>query len=164
MRFLWQIWIAVAALFLAAPLAAQEESRGMGYVSFGLTTNDICDCGSGLDVLSAGGGGEGFLYKGLSVGGDLHYAFPRQSFSDGIGLLSLGPSYHFSLGPSAPVVPFVTGGYGMAFRSGSANLYYLGGGVTWWMKRAIGLRVEFRQHRSTDEGSLSALRFSVAFR
>ncbi|MCC6858073.1 MAG: hypothetical protein IT158_05920 [Bryobacterales bacterium] len=163
MRFGWQSWMAVG-LLLAAPLAAQDESRGMGYVSFGVTTNDICDCGSGFDVLSVGGGGEGFLYKGLSLGGDLHYAFPRRDFGAGIGLLSVGPAYHFSLGPSAPVVPFVGGGYGLAFRGGTANLYYLGGGVTWWMKRSLGLRVEFRHHRSPDEGSLSALRVSLAFR
>jgi opacity protein-like surface antigen len=112
------------------------------------------------------GGGEGYMYKGLAFGGDGQIVWPRERGGEYFGLLSLGPSYHFDdrLNPRW-VVPFVTGGYGLAFRDGNTSLFQWGTGVTFWPRSRVGVRVEYRRF-DAGEGSLqmNQVRFSLAFR
>jgi len=131
--------LAVALLGSISPLPAQQDYAGHAYAMFG--------AGSG----SAGGA-------------DLYYFWPHVSPSDGIGLLSAGAAWHF-VNRELPrkVVPFVNGGYGLAFRNGTANLWYAGGGVTLWFTPHAGLRVEVRHYGQRTYVFDNSLRFGIAF-
>ncbi len=93
------------------------RGHGFAYFAVGGRTSDFDD------LLGAGGG-------------------------DGIGLLSLNPSYHFAdRHTPRKLVPFVTGGNSLAFRSGTLSLFNYGGGATYWLSKRIGLRLKERDHR-----------------
>ncbi|MCZ6485751.1 MAG: hypothetical protein O6826_08640 [Acidobacteria bacterium] len=120
----------------------EEQPRGQGYVFFAPGKGYP----GGTGTLHFGGGGERVLYKGLAVGGDIGYLFfPEGGFGAGIGLLSASGSYDFrNIQSFKKLVPFVTAGYSLAFRSGTANLFQFGGGVTNWFTDRIWFRLEFR--------------------
>ncbi len=150
-------------LSLVGTALAQNRYDGHGYVSFGVNGANR----KFGQILSVGGGGEGFVWRGLAVGADLSYVYPRQCFGEGIGLLSVGPSYHLlSRAEPRRFVPFVTGGYSLGFRSGTANMFHYGGGATWWFHNRLGLRAELRDHRDAKwpGDHFYAMRFSLAFR
>lgn len=132
----------LALIPMAAPAADSQESyRGQGYLFYGPGRAP-----GGGTMQQIGGGGEGFLYKGLGVGAELGYLFPAGGFTYGVGLLSVDGSYHMNRSRHARLSPFVTGGYSLAFRGGHANLANFGGGVTWWIAEHIGIRLEFRDY------------------
>lgn len=158
----------VALLALAPALAAQSapeasaasKSRAQGYTMFGLAT-PVGDAGT---VITLGGGGEGFVYKGLAVGGDVNYLFTGRRFTYGLGMASANVSYHFrGTDADGQWVPFVTGGYTLAFRGGTASLANYGGGVTYWFRPHWGARVEVRGLQRTDAASV-LVRFGISFR
>ena len=138
--------ISLLASAIALPAAAQDyKATGYGYFGTGATNGS--DFGQ---ILNIGGGGEAMLYKGLAVGADLGYLGDRQRFQDeGFGLFSPGVGYHF-MTRSSRVVPFATGGYSLAFRNGTANMFHYGGGVTYWFRPRLGLRMEVRDYRFAD--------------
>ena len=110
-----------------------------------------------------GGGGEGLAYKGLGLGAEIGYLAPFRAAGDGVGLFSGDVSYHFNR--TAKLVPFVTGGYSAAFRSGASHGGNFGGGVHYWMKEHVGLRFEFRDHVfSSDSPHLFQFRVGLSFR
>jgi hypothetical protein len=114
--------------------------------------------------MTVGGGGEAFVYKGLAAGGDIGYLFTGSRFTYGLGLASAYLSYHFrGVDSNGRLVPFVTGGYTVAFRDGAGSLANYGGGVTYWFHPHWGARVEARNLQRS--GSSSALvRFGISFR
>jgi hypothetical protein len=61
--------------------------------------------------------------------------------------------------------PFVNAGYTRLQRGGGANGVNFGGGVNYWFKRHLGVRIEIRDHVMTDIGSVHfwGVRFGVAF-
>ena len=115
--------------------------------------------------MGVGGGAEALVYKGLALGFDIGYLYPSREPSLGIGLLSANPSYHF-VNRKSPgrVVPFVTAGYGAAFRSGFGNLWNYGGGATIWVKDRVGVRLEVRDYRYQQAAFNTSFRVSLAFR
>jgi hypothetical protein len=96
------------------------------------------------------------------LGGEVGYLTTRHNFDGGFGLASINGSYHFN--QRARLVPFVTGGYSLIFRSGTGNLGNFGGGVNWWVRPRMGLKVEFRDHVHSDTLHLWGFRFGVTFR
>jgi len=74
----------------------------------------------------------------------LGYITGWRDFGNGIGMLSVNGSYHFNR--NRKLSPFISGGYSMAFRSGAINLFNFGGGINYWFRDRIGLRLEFRDH------------------
>lgn len=103
--------------------------------------------GEKAGVLQFGAGGEGRLYKGLSAGAEIGYLHPARNFKDGFGLLSTNGTYHFwTSSASQKVVPFLTAGYSLAFRDGTANLANFGGGLDYWFHNRAALRLEARDH------------------
>jgi hypothetical protein len=151
------------AALLVAPLAAQPNVyNASGYGLFGITFPPYSPAAS---MLSVGGGGEAFVWKGLAVGADLSYFFPREYYSDGYGMLGVGPAWHFvNRRKPGHIDPFINGGYALAFRYGVANFYYLGGGANFWFNNHIGTRIEFRNYAQSDRRWNSELRFAVTFR
>src|SRR5215813_10835002 len=154
--------IAIFLTLLQAATFAQSTSdrKGWGYAFGGAGA-------SGPDISRSyfqfGGGGEALVNKGMGVGAEISYLAPFGSGGDGIGLFSGNTSYHFSR--SSKLVPFVTGGYSAAFRSGASHGGNFGGGVHYWMNEHLGLRFEVRDHIfSSDSPHLFQFRVGLSFR
>ena len=123
--------------------AAYDNRRAQGYVFFGPGATS----GSSTTWVNFGGGGEGFVKGGLSVGGEISGYSPAKSFDEGFGILSANVGYHFlKASQSGKVVPFATGGYSWFCRSAAASGVNFGGGVDYWFKERVGLRFEVRDH------------------
>jgi hypothetical protein len=144
--------------------AQNKEHRAWGYVFGGI--GGASD-GEGAFV-HVGGGGEGLLHKGFGMGAELGYFAPASdTIGNGVGILSVNPSYHFrNASASKKVVPFVTGGFSLAFRGGGASGGgNFGGGVQYWFKEKVALRVEYRTHVfSSDRPFLHGIRAGISFR
>jgi len=75
------IWVVL--LLVASAMA------GEGYMYFGPGSSNL---------MHVGGGGEARVYKGLGVGSELGFLFPREEFLYGAGLLSVNTSYRWNAG------------------------------------------------------------------
>jgi len=128
---------------IASPAATAHAQGAYGYV-FGAPGAISC-CGESEGTLHFGGGGEFVTPIGVGVGAELGFLGTWDGFSEGIGVFSVNGSYHFGQATSR-LRPFVTGGYSLFFRQGSANLWNVGGGVQYWFRDGLALRVEFRDH------------------
>ena len=139
--------IGLLLMMIPALVNAQTSREHRGYIyGFGAPGASIGD-GDATATLHLGFGGERQVYKGLGAGGELGYFAPIQGMSAGIGIASGNGSYHFgSAGSTGKLDPFVTGGYSLAFRSDVANGFNIGGGVNYWFKERVGVRVEVRDH------------------
>jgi hypothetical protein len=161
MKRLTQCVLAIALIGSISALSAQQNYSGQAYGMFGVGSGG-CACG---DLLTAGGGGEAFAWKQLAGGADIYYLWPHVRPSDGIGMFSVGAAWHFvNRAQPRKVVPFLNGGYGLAFRNGSANLWYWGAGINWWFASRAGLRMEFRHYGERSYGFDNSVRFGIAFR
>lgn len=147
---------------VAIPVLVSAQSKGQGY--FFVAPGGISGSGRTVSSLHFGGGGEGLLYKGLGVGGEIGYLGLARSLGDGFGVFSANGSYHFRTRSDRKLAPFVTAGYSLAFRSGTANMFNFGGGVHYWFCEKVGLRLEFRDHVWSREAHFWGLRIGVAFR
>jgi hypothetical protein len=155
----------VILLVVLAPIAAAAQSgdhRGQGYAFVAPTTSS----GGGFG-LHFGAGGEGLVYKGLGVGAEVGYLASPRDLGQGVGILSPNVSYNFTKASrSGKFAPFVTGGYSLLFGSDALHAVNVGGGVNWWFKDRLGLRLEFRDHVTVQFGSAHILgvRIGLAFR
>ncbi len=159
-KLIFAILLAVLLPLAAAAQGKERGGQGYGFVAPGSTSE-------GGSTLHFGVGGEGLVYKGLGVGGEIGYLGATRELSEGFGVLSPNVSYHFlNATKSGKVAPFVTGGYSLLFRSGVAHAVNYGGGVNWWIKDRVGLRLEFRDHVVTDSdlGHFFGFRIGLAFR
>jgi hypothetical protein len=158
------ITLFLLVLLPSMSFAQTQDRRAWGYVFGGL--GGASD-GEGAFV-HVGGGGEGLLHKGFGMGAELGYFAPASdTIGNGVGILSVNPSYHFrNASASKKVVPFVTGGFSLAFRSSAASGGgNFGGGVQYWFKEKAALRVEYRTHVfSSDRPFLHSLRVGISFR
>jgi len=155
----WAVLLAMISPFLAYG----QSYSGQGYAYY---SADVPDNGTWGDLMSVGGGGEAFLWKGLTVGAELGYLFPREYAQSGVGVLSVDGGWHF-VNRERPgrVVPFLNGGYTLGFRSGVLNLVNVGGGVAWWFTKRLALRTEVRTYVYTGGGRFdTSIRFGIQFR
>ena len=159
-----RIIIALFALAIvpASALAQKSEMpRGWGYV-FGAVGKSSGDFGQ--TTVHVGGGGERLFYKGLGVNGEIGYLGQTRSANDGFGVGSTNVVYHFQK-PGQKLAPFVTGGVTIAFRTAATVGGNFGGGVHYWMKDRLALRLEFRDHIiSSDSPHFYGFRVGLAFR
>jgi hypothetical protein len=155
--------MAAALLILTQGLAfgqASSERKGWGYVFGGGGGRDGV---SSNTIINVGGGGEAIVGKGFGLGGELGYLAPTRSASNGFGLGSVNLSYHFN--NSQKLAPFVTGGGSFAFRGGAIGGGNIGGGVHYWMRDNVGLRLEVRDFIfSSDSPNTVVLRVGLSFR
>jgi len=145
-------------MLMVSSVFAQDEHYGQGFVFFSPT---VISHGEG-SVAHFGGGGEA-LFKQVGVGGEIGYLTPWRYFSDGVGLFSANGSFHV---PNiSKVHPFVTAGYSLVFREGSANGFNFGGGVDYAMRERTGLRLEVRDNVFSNFGSenVHMIGFRVGF-
>jgi hypothetical protein len=98
----------------------------------------------------------------LGAGAELGYLFPRQAAGDGFGILSTNGFYRFTNSPSLQkVTPFVTAGYSLGFREGTINMANFGGGLDYWVRDRMGLRLEVRDHVWPGDPAAHFLMFRV---
>ena len=121
------------------------------------------------NFLHVGGGAEGRLTDRFALGGELGVLKPVSN-RDAIttGLVSVTPAYHFiSRGSNRKVDPFVDGGISFLFGRGGAVVFHYGGGLNYWVRRRVGLRLEFRHHLWSPEAGetihLVGIRVGIVF-
>jgi hypothetical protein len=152
----------IAAQTPLPPNTTKREHNGQGY---GFVAPVALNGEStGLQI---GVGGEGLIHKGLGVGAELSLLTTPRQFREGIGLLSPNVSYHFlNATKDGKLVPFVTGGYTLFFRSGVAHGINFGGGVNYWFKERVGLRFEVRDQvlAYDDTAHYVGFRAGISFR
>ena len=156
---------ALLSLLLAASLGVAQDQRETPYKGHGyaFTSPGVTSPG-GAGYLHYGAGGERVFFKGIGMGGEIGYAHPTERPDAGLGVASINGLFQFVEAlPNRKVVPFVSAGYTLGFRSQTANFINFGGGATWWFRERIGLRLELRDH--TSEGRhLLGFRVGFAFR
>ena len=149
-----KVLMTFAVLFtLSFPAAAQEpnRSKGQGYLLF---ASGVSNIGPGSAALQIGGGGEGFIYRGLGFGIEILAVGTDWV----VGLGSANFSYHLlPRTKDRKLEPFVTAGYSTFFRHGIVQGYNVGGGVNVWLNKNVGMRFEVRDHEA-------ARRYAVGFR
>jgi hypothetical protein len=156
--------VIATAVMLPALAAAQSDRPYTGYGYFFIAPG--AGTPGNWGTLHIGGGGQGFVYKGLGVGAELGFLGPRECLGEGFGVLSVNGAYHFRR--DKKLVPFVTSGYSLGFRSGIAHMMNVGGGVQYWFKPRVGLYLEFRDHATVtgwaNGGHLYGFRMGIALR
>lgn len=157
--------VMIVSILLGVQVAAlgqtASEPRGWGYGFGGVGGTSG---GSTVGTFHVGGGGEFLVHKGLGLGAEIGYLSPFGDPGEGIGILSTNVGYHF-VRPNHKLVPFVTGGFSLAFKHGSSGGGNFGGGVQYWMKPHVGLRFEFRDHIfSSDSPHIYGVRVGISFR
>jgi len=158
-------WMTLCFAVLTSPWVYPQNGettpkQGYGYALFtpGATVGD----GGAAATLTIGAGAERLIKGGFGAGADVSYLFyPSGGFGEGFGLFSPGVFYQFN--PSRKTVPFVTGGYSLAFRGETLNLVHFGGGFNHWFNNHWGLRFEVRDHVQTRSAEYHLLQFRAAF-
>ena len=143
------------------PVAAAQGSHGYAFV--GATTipgEPIYTYWQG-NYVHAGGGVEGGIGKRLTVGGEVGALISvRETYGRSAALLSFGPGFHLVPRSDRKLDPFISAGVSLLVSRGAGTLFYYGGGANYWFRDRIGLRVEFRDHVWSPEGT--ALHFAGA--
>ncbi|MFB3827294.1 MAG: hypothetical protein ACE15B_11020 [Bryobacteraceae bacterium] len=157
--------ILLVLMFLAGgALWAQEKPfryNGSGYADFG-----VGSCAHRVGTVSFGGGGDGFLWRGLAATGDIGYYRFVERGSQGFGVGTVGVGYHF-VNRSRPgkFDPFVSAGLlGAGFSEGISAAASIGGGANYWFSRRAGLRMEFRATGFAAGEALGMFRIGFSFR
>jgi len=152
----------VLALMPALGLAqASDYTKGYGYAYFAPGASSP-SYPSSEAYAHLGVGGEGFFTRNLGAGVELGYLTPMRSWSDGVGTLSPNLVVRFrAKDKNHKLEPFVTGGYTLFFRSGTASGVNFGGGVNYWFNNNVGLRLEVRDNVWTQYSTIHFVDFRV---
>ncbi len=150
-----------------AQCLAQEvrENRGAGYIF--VAPGAALASGESAGLLHFGVGGQGLLYRGLGMSGEVGYLAPTAGVQYGVGLASINGFYQFGrAGHGRKAVPFLTGGYSLAFRQGVANAINFGGGLNYWFGSRKALLLEIRDYLTLQEGNIHFVtcRIGLSFR
>ena len=145
--------VATAPLRAETPLA---RSQGFVYVApmfyrdGGILTRPLI-----------GGGGDVAVWKRVTLSGDVGWVASAQ---EGFGLASVNAAYHLPGSfRDGKLVPFVSGGYSVGFRSSALSLGNVGGGFNYWFRERTAFRFEGRLY-TRPSYSVFALRLGVSFR
>ncbi len=152
---------AIPAWPQAEPAVKTFKYNGNGYTFFSAGA-----CLHGYSNVGVGGGGEGFIVRGLTVGAEIgYYRFPADR-NAGYGVATVYPGYHFvNRKKPGKWDPYVRGtGVGLGFaRGGVATAMHLGGGLNYWFKERIGLQTGGQLQVIGEEG-LVLFRVGLTFR
>jgi hypothetical protein len=161
MKKLIALFIVLMPILSYGQAPTQKERASYSYAFAGL----LAPSNAGESALHTGVGGEGIIYKGFGVGGEIGYVRSFGSVPNyGAGILSVNSSYHFlNASKSRKLVPFATGGFSLLYNSDSPLGANFGGGVTYWFKDRLGVRFEVRDHVPIYSGGGHYPSFRVAF-
>lgn len=158
--FIALLLMTLLLMTLMAGLASAQTPGGQLYTF--VAPGGVAGGNGASATMHYGFGGEGFVYDGLSVGGEIGYAASLRRQSQGLGIASGNGSYHFkNSSGDGRLVPFITGGYSVLFRSAAAHGFNFGGGVNYWSKERLGVRLEFRDHVAKFDRPVHFLGFRV---
>jgi hypothetical protein len=159
--------LALSALLILPPcLRAQEAPKPFRYDWNGHASFVLGTCWHGYTLTGGGGGGEVFVWRGLTLGGDL----AAQRFVEGdpvFGLLSTNVGYHWvNRQRPARFDPFIHWIIGGAFTEDLwTGAHGMGGGLNYWFREGMGLRTEARfQVAGNAEEGLLMFRIGLSFR
>ena len=148
--------VAMAVVFLSTgwmvPTRAEAQAAVSGVVFGG--AGGFTGVSEG--AFHVGGGVQAVGRAGLGVLTEIGYVSFVGDPGEGIGLFTANAIYLF--GPARAerrARPFVTGGYALAFQSGSVNLWNAGAGVDWSLGRRSAVRTEVRTHFDVGTGELA---------
>jgi hypothetical protein len=146
--------IVLLALITASAIMAQ--SHGYVFVAPGAASAG----GDTAGLVHLGIGGEAVVPMGIGAGAEL--GFLGRTSLDALGTASLNGYYHFNR--RSTWAPFVTAGYSNFFTlTGHTNLANFGGGVNYWYKEHLGIKLEFLDHFSTGTNSANYAEFRFGF-
>jgi hypothetical protein len=151
---------AVSCSSLAGQATKPYRYNGSGYITFGAGT-----CNHRVTNISVGGGGDAFLWRGLTLGGDIGYFRFVEGNTKPFGIATLNVGYHFvdRVEPRR-IEPFASVGVlGAAFAGGATPAASLGGGLNYWLKPRIGIRSEVRV-TGFEEEAIVMFRIGLSFR
>ena len=142
------ILIAISLLMFAAAGKGQdfEMPRRIGYV-FVAPGRD--SSGWKKTTVHTGAGGHLLVSKGLGLNFETGFLFHPANMEARTTLTSFGASYHlFNQRSPRKIVPFVAAGYSYAANNTMPNMHMVnfGGGVDYWLREELGLRLEVRDH------------------
>ena len=160
-----QALLVMAILAIPAALCAQSTESPLRYKGHGYAFFSTGACQHGYLNVGGGGGGEGFLWRGLTINGDIgYYGFPADR--SGYAVMTVGPGYHFvdrrSYKKFDPYVSANILGLGVA-RGGVMAAESIGGGMNYWFKDRIGLQTGVQLQGVGGEG-LILFRIGITFR
>jgi hypothetical protein len=161
----------LAPIILALVIPSVAAAQGShGYVFVGATTipgEPRYTYWQGTYV-HAGGGVEGGIGKRFTVGGEIGALISvAEIYGRNGAFLSLGPGFHLVARSGRKLDPFISGGVSLLVSRGAGILFYYGGGTNYWFRDRIGLRVEFRDHVWSPEGTalhFAGVRIGLSFR
>ena len=146
----------VIFLILISAGAMMAQSHGYVFVAPGAASVN----GTSAGLIHLGVGGEAVLPMGIGAGAEL--GFLGSTSLDALGSLSLNGYYHFHRDGSWK--PFATAGYSNFFTfTGHQNLANIGGGVNYWYRDHVGIKLEFLDHFSTGTNSANFAEFRFGF-
>lgn len=152
-----------------AALAQQYRSYGYGFTGPLVVPKSAFTRWDGT-FIHLGGGGEAALARRFGLGAEIGALKPLTNrYAISTGLASVSPTYHFlGTGSQRKFDPFTTGGFSVLFAGGAGAAIHYGGGMNYWLRSRLGLRVEFRDHLWSPESGESVhlidFRFGVVFR
>ncbi len=137
--------------------AAAQHSNGYVFGGFGSVS------GGGGSTLQVGVGGEAVFLRYVGIGGEAGALAPTSDFGAAIAVLSANGYGHIPT--RGKWDPFLTAGYSRLQRTGGVNAFNYGGGVNYWFKRHLGLRMEFRDHVASEGSNTHfwTFRFGLGF-
>ena len=156
--------LCVSATAQTIPVPESEKPfryNGSGYVVLGMGA-----CKHRVTNTSLAGGGDAFLWQGLTLGGDIGYYRFVERNSNPFGIASLNIGYSFvNRDTPGRIEPFLRAGFpGAAFAHGGGTAAFsLGGGLNYWFRKRMAIRAEFRA-TGVDEEALAMFRIGLAFR
>lgn len=152
-------WAALTVLFLSPSQIAAQDYRASVYGYF-----TVGACQHSYTVIGGGGGAEGFLWKGLTLGAE--GGFLQFVNGTGYGEAYVPVGYHFGKRQlSAKWDPFVSiAPLGLYGANGIGPAFHAGGGVTYWFRPKLGVRTEFRVHALGLVETTGQGRIGITFR
>jgi hypothetical protein len=133
------------SLFCGSGLAQERHKpRASGF--FFVAPGQRHDTGS--STLQIGGGAEGYVYKGLGFGADIGAlrTFSTTGTGNWSGMMTLNTLYNFNTTDMSKISPFIIGGLTLIPAFDVPGGVNIGGGLQYWFRNGIGMRVEFRDH------------------
>lgn len=157
MKKLTTVCILILIATVTTAFAQPQEGRGAGaaYAAGGA----VGDSDDNEGFWQFGGGGEYVFSNGLGFEVDVGIV-TAGGFDASAGVFSVGPLYEFK--SDKKTAPFLTGGYTLFFRSGTANAFHVGGGVRHWFNDSFGMRFEVRDEVVVP-GSIHFIQGRVTF-
>lgn len=154
-RFAAAVSGAMLLLALAPRPAGAQTTSGVMFMPYAFAAPGALSQGP-TKTLHVGGGFDALFIQGFGVSVEGGYLGPLpDGFDYGIGVVSTNAVQHFGTPRRRALVPFVSGGYSLAFRSAIGHGLNVGGGVNYWFSDGVALRIELRDHLPVSDRGIA---------